>query len=274
MKKHLTFNNFVLFLVGLIAIFAFILSFKTISALGEVFFPSFGWLFAIMVDLTMIVLGLVRVQAGKMRDSSIKSWALLGLVLTGLVSIVMNVVTGKGVFVSGWLHYLAHGLPPVALLALSELALTMYDASRDEGGDEPDSVMARALIIVSKLRRQLSSKKQELVKTKTSLDESLARVVKMKQILADTESRLDAAERQLGEMGEELDKVRTNYFKLESSISREYVPLDKLPPRVAYIAGEFSMGRVPNGDFADKFGVGHSSVDKTMRVLHPMSERN
>ncbi len=126
MKKVTPFNITMLLLAGIV-LAAFTLSFQTVATLGNAYFAGHGWLFALLVDAGMMVLGLVRLQAGVIGSQGLKYGAWGGLFAALILSVLLNVVDAHGAFTEAWLHYVIHALPPVALLSLSELALTMYD---------------------------------------------------------------------------------------------------------------------------------------------------
>ena len=280
MKKHITFTNIVLFLVVIIAGLAFALSFKTISNLGGAFFPRQGQIFAIMVDVAMVVLGLVRVQAGRTQNAPVKRAALIGLVTAGLASFIMNVVTPQGAFPHGWLHYVVHGLPPVALLSLSELALTMYDAGHDKPDDPLAKLMARAIHAVAKTRRQLHAARhvtrqlrQELATTTVALANAQLENDTLRQIVgkADESGKDNLAA--LKATRAELAAAKKELTTLQTQLATDYIRLDTLHPRLGYVVSQVANGRIPNGDFAEKFGVGTTSVDRAMSVIFPKEDR-
>lgn len=273
MRKHFTFNNIVLVFVGVIALAAFVLSFNTISKLGNAFFPERGWVFAGMVDLAMIVLGMVRVQAGRMENVDIKRWSLVGLVVAGLLSVLMNVVTTDGAFSGQWLHYVIHGLPPVALLTLSELALSMYDASRSEGVDMVAVVTKRAMLIIGKLRKSLASKRQELEIARQEIGNLSGELGKKRGEVVSLRKERVAIAVERDELKSEVAQLAKKAGKLEKQLGKDYIQLAKLPERVAYVAQVTAKGMVPNGDMAEKFGLGVPSVDRAMSFLWPKQDR-
>lgn len=294
MKKH-TMIKVVLFFVVSIVLAAFVLSFRTVSAVGDHFFPGFGWLFALLIDAGMIVLGLVRLLAGVMRQQLIKRWAVAGLSLALAASFVLNIVTTDGRFTGEWLHWLAHGLPPVALLALSELALQIYDASRETAVSPYDKLMAKATAVLMRWRKRLAKQRRQLAeltrhletvvsehdaamakadKQLANLAQQLETVVDERDVaMAELNRQVEQLTQQLKTVVSERDAASKENSKLLRQLENDYIDLSKLPERLAYTAVAMSNGRVPNGDFVDKFGVGETTTNRAMAVMWPKDER-
>lgn len=255
LTKHITFENITFALLLFIVGAAFTLSFRTVQASGNVFFPQYGWLFAGLIDAGMVVIGLIRVQAGVMRSKGLKNAAYGGLAVSLVLSVLLNVVNHDGTFKSDWLHYVVHGLPPVALLALTELALSMYDERVANGGNSLDA-----------LKQELASVRHELAGTCRERDD-------LRQNLDAAMAKSDNVKQERDEIAAMFAELQKEFDNLQRKIGTQYVRIDELPERAAYVVAQLAKGKLPNGDMAEKFGMGASSVDKLMTALVPAGER-
>lgn len=253
--KKITLSHITLGLVVGIVLAAFTLSFRTVAQLGNVFFPGYGWLFALLVDAGMAVLGLVRLQAGVIASQGLKYGAWGGLIASLVLSVLLNVVDAYGAFTAGWLHYVIHGLPPVALLSLSELALTMYDKQLSNGDDE-----------LANVRQSLTEARQALASATADGDKARAAADKLA-------AELDNARRERDDTAALFAALQNEHDKLTARLDSHYVALDKLPERAAYVARQLASGRLPNGDMTKKFGMGKTTVDKMVAALVTAEER-
>ena len=186
------------------------------------------------------------------------------------------------------MHWLAHGLPPVALLALSELALQIYDVSRETAVSPHDKLMAKATTALLRWRKRLVAQRRALAQLTQQLEtavvgrdkdlmshqQELAKLTQqLETAVAGRDADLVSHQRELTKLTQQLETAVADRDELSRKIDKDYIPVAKLPERMAYAARAMANGRVPNGDFVERFGVGATTAERAMAVMWPKEER-